>query len=941
MRTLTVSVTAAILLVVLIFARGPEPRRPVTAQEADGRERLWFKVVFGLDEQDAVWDGRASVSGGELLDIDPWSFEAVDQLDADEHSWKIRTALIGGRRVTYAEPTRGVLLHLAVEPGMKAAVSTEQGDFEFDPTKIVAGRPTSFLNGRVSVEVMGSEGLVAETSTDDDFPAVAVTSSGERLVMWQAFDHLAQRDELLVLNVDKPGAKPERVFDANEFSNPHLFVVKGDDGKETLRALFCSPGKHADWDVYSAVRTGGGWRPERLSMAEGSDIYLSASQAEDGSIWIAWQTLRSGKGEIVARRLLNGEWSSELHVTYSVGDRWEPSIAAVDHENAWIGHDTYTHGNYDVYVQRIFQKNNESQSAGVEEAIAVATSPDFEAHCSLLADGKDACWVAYDAAGPGWGKDHRSGRTMGEGEYAEPLHASRRIELRRIEGNRVLQPEQPLPQVRPPDRIALIERKATAKPSRFYEYPQLARDAENRLWLFFRTCRQGYCAHPPMGIDWRIQATTMTSDGWLKPIELPRSQGRQNQRVAFAAGVNAPLELAWSDGNRFASINRKYALHHGRLPAAPPAADIQWSAIELPQPGKAVPEPTVDLTMEKDGVVYDVYFGDLHRHTNISRCMPTIDGCLDDAHRYAINAVQYDFLGITDHTRDVDPYSWWRTQKTNDWFNIPGRYVPIHAYERSNQTAGGGHRNVFFLKRGAPINPSDHWFSGTGRPEPTNRDPDKTLYPWLKERGDSLTAAHTPVGANGSKKGTWTYNDPQVEPVAEIFQGFRRDYERPGPGVAEQASLWYALNKGHRLGFIASSDHMSTHMSFACVWAESKTREAIFEALKARRTYAATDRIGLAYQIGDALMGEETQLRPGEDATLKIKVSGTAEIKEIQIVRSGEVILTAPKPSPTEDHRVNLDFTDSNTPDGSSYYYVRVTQEDGAIAWGSPIWVKR
>jgi len=88
-------------------------------------------------------------------------------------------------------------------------------------------------------------------------------------------------------------------------------------------------------------------------------------------------------------------------------------------------------------------------------------------------------------------------------------------------------------------------------------------------------------------------------------------------------------------------------------------------------------------------------------------------------------------------------------------------------------------------------------------------------------------------------------------------------------------------------------------------------------------------------------MGEETELRPGEAATLDIKVRGTAEIKEIQVVRSGTVILTAPKPGLLGEHRVNLNFTDTNTPDGSSYYYVRVVQEDEAIAWGSPIWVKR
>ena len=57
------------------------------------------------------------------------------------------------------------------------------------------------------------------------------------------------------------------------------------------------------------------------------------------------------------------------------------------------------------------------------------------------------------------------------------------------------------------------------------------------------------------------------------------------------------------------------------------------------------------------------------------------------------------------------------------------------------------------------------------------------------------------------------------------------------------------LRQGHKFGFVASTDH---HAGFpgsygdgmAAVLAEEKTRESIWEAIKARRTYAVTgDRI--------------------------------------------------------------------------------------------------
>ena len=49
------------------------------------------------------------------------------------------------------------------------------------------------------------------------------------------------------------------------------------------------------------------------------------------------------------------------------------------------------------------------------------------------------------------------------------------------------------------------------------------------------------------------------------------------------------------------------------------------------------------------------------------------------------------------------------------------------------------------------------------------------------------------------------------------------------------------LAQNVRLGLIASSDHWSNSFSFAVVYAEQPTREAIFSALTARRCYATTN----------------------------------------------------------------------------------------------------
>ena len=55
------------------------------------------------------------------------------------------------------------------------------------------------------------------------------------------------------------------------------------------------------------------------------------------------------------------------------------------------------------------------------EAIPISASPDFEAHASVEATGEKV-WVAYDAAGPNWGKDIAGPKTTYRGRYADPSH---------------------------------------------------------------------------------------------------------------------------------------------------------------------------------------------------------------------------------------------------------------------------------------------------------------------------------------------------------------------------------------------------------------------------------------------------------------------------------------------------------------------------------------
>ena len=60
-----------------------------------------------------------------------------------------------------------------------------------------------------------------------------------------------------------------------------------------------------------------------------------------------------------------------------------------------------------------------------------------------------------------------------------------------------------------------------------------------------------------------------------------------------------------------------------------------------------------------------------------------------------------------------------------------------------------------------------------------------------------------------------------------------------------------AWAKGYKLGMIASSDHDSTHISYAMVYTDDVRRQGILDAIRKRHTYAAMDNIILDVRMGD------------------------------------------------------------------------------------------
>jgi hypothetical protein len=346
-----------------------------------------------------------------------------------------------------------------------------------------------------------------------------------------------------------------------------------------------------------------------------------------------------------------------------------------------------------------------------------------------------------------------------------------------------------------------------------------------------------------------------------------------------------------------------------------------------------------DYRARFEGVEYRILRGEFHRHTEVSMDGGR-DGTMWDTWRYALDAAALDWIGCCDHDNGFGrEYTWWVNQKLTDMFLLPGIFTPMFSYERS-VAYPEGHRNVIFTRRGVRTLPrlpkvKDDTVPGSA--------PDtKMLYGYLRHF-DGIVASHTSATNMGTD---WRDNDPLLEPIVEIYQGDRQNYEMPDAPRSnkEKDSIggWRPkgfvslalLERGYRLGFQASSDHISTHMSYCNLYTTAPTREAVLEAFKKRHVYGATDDILADVRSGNHMMGD--QFETSGLPTLKVRLVGTAPFAKVHVIKDNRYAYS------TEPKTAAVDFTWMDTaaqPGKTSYYYVRGEQQDGEIVWVSPMWI--
>lgn len=974
-------------LVTFLGITGLNPVYGVPQQPSDSFYEASFRIVFGLnDTANRPWDGRIVAAPGQAVRVEPdhfrdYQYEKKDWKDGiidirlpdpklpnddmkDLLSWVVSTRdaplhgpttewhdygvfgrLYGNKVLKPVVVQPSVVVHLACESlDQPVKVKTVGGDFSFTPREVIRDRAEYYLHRQIRVELVPATQPVAEDPlAQQDCPVVATTQSGDIWVAWQQFK--GKSDQLLVRR------KQVASWGTPMILADHAHIVHcalAEDGNHHLWTVW-SMEQGDRWDLYGRFYDGKKWsEQERLTdlKATKNFYHVMVSDAK-GHVWLVWQSTDQGNSQIYAMTFNGKQWSGPEQIstgTSASGDNWWPAVAAGPDESLVVAWDGYASGNYDIYLKR-----RENGMWGTEERIT--TSPRFEAHPTVAIDRQGRVWIAWDESGVNWGKD------VGFlcGMKGTPLHHSRSIRVMCVDGDQRLSPAMDIGQV--------------LDTGGFWELPHLQMDDKGRPWVFVRHLKMREPDTPlegPINLAlWDVRATYYDGTRWITPLYLPHSNGRNEMILSSALTREGEVVMAWAtDGRDMKDYQPQQQKVY--LGAVDKVASHTPLATQKYRPSKVAPYKVIDpeeraqvkrirdYRIHLNGKTYSIYRGDLHRHTDIS-VDGNNDGSLMDAYRYGRDAASLDFIGITNHTDDIwDLYNWRRSQKIADLFNVDSSFITFYGYERSIEWPNG-HRNIFFTKRGAPILPIGAFearagYAGSG-----------TLFGYLR-RYNGISIPHT----SGRTSGTdWRDNDPRVEDIVEIYQGMRDSYEYPGsprpfklfslpdssrpvprassaprsPSFKPLGFVSHALAKGYKLGFIASSDHISTHVSYACVIAPDLTRQSLMEALRNRRTYAATDNIILDIQYkgsdGAHLMG--AIFHSTTPVQIVSKIIGTGDILQVDILKNGSIVKTY---KPRGQAEYSFQYTDRDySKQADNYYYVRVIQVNGEMAWGSPAWV--
>ena len=357
---------------------------------------------------------------------------------------------------------------------------------------------------------------------------------------------------------------------------------------------------------------------------------------------------------------------------------------------------------------------------------------------------------------------------------------------------------------------------------------------------------------------------------------------------------------------------------------------------------------------------YQLYFGQLHGHTQYSDGA----GSLDSALSYIKNlpdSANVQFVAFTDHSNYFDPkndpnveaalydtslvkdsdasHSWKTYKDTIAQFNEDnaGDMVAIGGFEMT-WSGGPGHINTF----------NTPGIVSRNNKTLNNKTDDagmKAYYALLSqtEGANSISQFNHPGTTFGNFK-DFSYWNPVIDSRMYMVEVGNGEGQIGAGGYYPSYEQYImALDKGWHLAPTNNQDNHQGKWGNAndardVILTDNFTEEGIYDAIRALRMYATEDKnLELGYTVNGLMMGSSIKTVPGK---LDIEVSvydpdRTDTIAKVEVVvNSGKVAHVWDDAAQLKNGTLSVTLAPEY-----SYYFIRVTQKDGDLAVTAPVWV--
>ena len=354
-----------------------------------------------------------------------------------------------------------------------------------------------------------------------------------------------------------------------------------------------------------------------------------------------------------------------------------------------------------------------------------------------------------------------------------------------------------------------------------------------------------------------------------------------------------------------------------------------YSKAEGCEPG----EVTQAVFTEKFTPDWNVYFGQLHAHTNLSDGT----GSVEEAFVYASKVENLDFFAVTDHSDSFDNADAGEIAKDGAGISADWAAGKQAAASVTNEDFVG----LFGFEMTWPEDKQLGHISTFNTPGWQTRDQEdfenvptalENYYKALTTVPGSVSQFNHPDTIHGDFE-RFDHYSPEYDEAVSLLEIAGED------GTVDCEYYHLALDKGWH---VAPTNNQNNHngqwgdasRARTVILAETLTEEALYAAMKDRRVYATQDSdLTVYYTLNGAVMG--SILPKSEEAEITVFLSDPTDeaIGNVEVVTDGGAVLVSEYVG-TPSQVLELPVSG-----GYNYYYLRITQPDGDVAVTAPVWM--